>query len=108
MSNHINYGSIPPKWPFPVKYDEENRIETDVLVIGAGIAGSMAGLMAARRGVKVAVVDKAPIDISGSGGAGLDHYGGCISNPDCGFTPEEYMELLKNAKVKFRPPEQRA
>jgi len=108
LSNHINYGSIPPKWPFPVKYDEENRIETDVLVIGAGIAGSMAGLMAARRGVKVAVVDKAPIDISGSGGAGLDHYGGCISNPDCGFTPEEYMELLKNAKVKFRPPDHRA
>jgi succinate dehydrogenase/fumarate reductase flavoprotein subunit len=93
LADQINYGSIPPEWPFPVKYDTENRIETDVLVIGAGVAGSMAGLMAARRGVKVAVVDKAPIGISGSGGAGLDHYLGCHSNPDCAVTPEEYMVL---------------
>lgn len=92
MTDRINYGSVPAEWPFPVKYDVENRIETDVLIIGAGIAGSMAGIMAARRGVKVAVVDKAPIDVSGCGGAGLDHYGGCFSNPDCAVTPEEYVK----------------
>ncbi|MCL1835069.1 MAG: FAD-binding protein [Oscillospiraceae bacterium] len=89
MSSELNYGSAPPQWPYPVKYDVENRIDTDVLIIGAGVAGSMAGLMAARRGVTVAVVDKAPIDISGCGGAGLDHYGGCISNPSASTTPEE-------------------
>ena len=93
MTEQINYGSAPAEWPYPVKYDVENRIDTDVLIIGAGVAGSMAGLMAARRGVKVAIVDKAPIEVSGSGGAGLDHYGGCISNPDCAYTPEEYMEM---------------
>ncbi|NLV50990.1 MAG: FAD-binding protein [Clostridiales bacterium] len=93
LTDQINYGSSPAQWPYPVRYGSENRIETDVLVIGAGVAGSMAGLMAARRGVKVAVVDKAPISISGSGGAGLDHYNGCISNPDCAFTPEEYIEM---------------
>ena len=92
MSDQINYGSVPAQWPYPVKYDVENRVETDVLIIGAGIAGSMAGLMAARRGVKVAVVDKAPINISGCGGAGIDHYGSCVSNPDCTYTPEEYMD----------------
>ena len=108
MSNTINYGSVPAAWPFPVKYDVENRIETDVLVIGAGIAGSMAGLMAARRGVRVAVIDKAPINVSGSGGAGLDHYGGCISNPDCGYTPEEYIEKLNNAPIKMRGPDHRS
>ena len=95
LSNQINYGSIPAKWPFPIKYGEEHRIETDVLVIGGGVAGSMAGVMAARRGVKVAVIDKAPIEISGSGGAGLDHYDGCISNPDCAYTPEEFIEKAK-------------
>lgn len=95
MVNELNYGGTPAQWPFPISYDKENRVETDVLVIGAGIAGGMAGIMAARRGVRVAVVDKAPIDVSGSGGAGLDHYGGCISNPDCKFTPEEYIELSK-------------
>ncbi|MDR0839740.1 MAG: FAD-binding protein [Oscillospiraceae bacterium] len=93
MANELNFGSVPAEWPFPVQYGKENRIEVDVLVVGAGVAGSMAGLMAARRGARVAVVDKAPIDVSGSGGAGLDHYLGCISNPDCAYTPEEYMEL---------------
>ena len=105
MSNQINYGSIPAQWPFPVKYDVENRIETDVLIIGAGIAGSMAGLMAARRGVKVAVVDKAPISISGCGGAGIDHYGSCVSNPDCTYTPEEYMD--SSPKNPFGPVDHR-
>ena len=93
MSKNINYGSTPAEWPFPVKYDVENRIETDVLIIGAGVAGAMAGLAAARRGVKVAIIDKSPVSISGCGGAGLDHYLGCISNPDCAYTPEEYMDL---------------
>ncbi|HHT17253.1 MAG TPA: FAD-binding protein [Papillibacter sp.] len=97
MINELNYGSIPPEWPFDVRYGKENRIITDVLVIGAGMAGSMAALMAARRGVRVAVVDKAPIDVSGSGGAGLDHYGGCNSNPDCAVSPEQYMELMKDS-----------
>ena len=92
MSEKINYGSAAAKWPYPVKYGVENRIETDVLIVGAGVAGSMAGIMAARRGAKVAVVDKAPIDISGCGGAGLDHYLFCHSNPDCTVSPEQFME----------------
>jgi succinate dehydrogenase/fumarate reductase flavoprotein subunit len=102
LEDRINYGSTPAEWPFPVKYGVENRIDTDVLVIGAGVAGAMAGLMAARRGVKVAVVDKAPIDISGCGGAGLDHYLGCISNPSGPFTPEEYIELQQQGSFDGR------
>jgi len=89
----FNYGCTPARWPYPIRYGKENWIETDVLVVGAGVAGSMAGIMAARRGVRVAVVDKAPIDISGCAGAGVDHYLGCISNPDSLISPEEYMEL---------------
>jgi succinate dehydrogenase/fumarate reductase flavoprotein subunit len=89
----INYGSEPVEWPYPVKYDVENRIETDVLIIGAGVAGAMAGLMAARRGAKVAVVDKAPVEISGGGGTGLDHWLNCFSNPDCAITTEELMDM---------------
>ena len=107
MSKNINYGSTPAEWPFPVKYDVENRIETDVLIIGAGVAGAMAGLMAARRGVKVAVVDKAPVDVSGSGGAGLDHYLGCVSNPDCPYTPEEYLALVPSTSFYGKGGDQR-
>ena len=93
MAKQINYGSTAPEWPYPIRYGVENRIETDVLIIGAGIAGGLGAVAAAKRGAKVAVVDKSPIKISGSGGAGLDHYNGCVSNPKCTYTPEEYMEL---------------
>ena len=99
LTNQVNYGSVPAEWPYPVKYGVENRIETDVLIVGAGIAGGLAAVAAAKRGVKVAVVDKAPIIISGSGGAGLDHYLNCISNPDCTFSPEEYMDMPESGKV---------
>lgn len=80
-------------WPYPIKYDDVTKVETDVLIVGGGLSGGMAGLAAARRGVKVAVADKAPIKRSGSGGAGIDHYNTCISNPKSPITPEEYMEL---------------
>ena len=96
MANNINYGSAPPEWPYPVKYGAENKVEADVLIIGAGIAGGLGAVAAAKRGAKVAVVDKAPIKISGSGGAGLDHYLNCFSNPDCTYTPEEYMDILES------------
>ena len=92
-------GSTPAAWPYPLKYGVENRIETDVLIIGAGIAGGLAAVAAAKRGARVAVVDKAPIIISGSGGAGLDHYLNCISNPDCTFTPEEFMDMPESGRI---------
>ncbi|MDR0446368.1 MAG: FAD-binding protein, partial [Oscillospiraceae bacterium] len=91
MNKTLNYGGTPAAWPYEIKYGEETRVETDVLVIGAGVAGAMAGIMAARRGVRVAVVDKSPVNISGSGGAGLDHYLDCFSNPDCALTVEDVM-----------------
>jgi hypothetical protein len=28
-----------PEWPYPILYEQEQPIETDVLVIGGGIAG---------------------------------------------------------------------
>ena len=98
MINQGNLG-VAPEWPYPIKYGEEKRIEVDVLIVGAGMAGGLAGIAAAKRGAKVAVVDKAPIKISGSGGAGLDHYLNCFSNPDCTYTPEELMELPESGAV---------
>lgn len=62
------------RWPYSVDYDKINRIETDVLIIGGGLAGCAAGIAAARRGMKVVVCDKAPIKRSGNGGAGIDHW----------------------------------
>jgi NADPH-dependent 2,4-dienoyl-CoA reductase/sulfur reductase-like enzyme len=52
------YGK-PTPWPYPICYDKEQEIETDVLIIGGGIAGCWAAISAARTGVKVALVEKA-------------------------------------------------
>jgi succinate dehydrogenase/fumarate reductase flavoprotein subunit len=50
------------------------RIETDVLCVGGGIAGLMAAVRARQFGTKVVVVDKGNTLTSGSGGAGNDHF----------------------------------
>ena len=54
------YGK-PTPWPYPIRYDSEQEIETDILVIGGGIAGCWAAISAARTGVKVAMVEKAEL-----------------------------------------------
>ena len=83
------------KWPYPVNYGKETEVSTDVLIIGGGVAGCHAAINAAKQGVKVAVVDKASIYRSGSGGAGVDHWGGALTNPRSRTTPEESIELAE-------------
>ncbi len=84
------------KWPYEVHYDRTNDIEIDILIIGGGHAGGMAGIVAAKRGMRVAVVDKAPIKRSGCGGAGTDHWNSVLDNPDSPMTTEENFSHMKN------------
>lgn len=49
-------------------------LDTEVLVIGGGIAGLMAGIAAAKKGAKVILADKANTKRSGSGATGNDHF----------------------------------
>jgi succinate dehydrogenase/fumarate reductase flavoprotein subunit len=87
--------SVP--WPYKVNYGKKNVSETDVLVIGGGIAGCHAAINAAKKGVKVAVVDKGPIIRSGDGGAGVDHWHLACSNPCSRVTPDDIMKALKES-----------
>ena len=80
------------RWPFPVNYDAVHHVKTDVLIVGGGIVGASAAIQAARRGVKVAIIDKAAMKRSGCGGAGLDHYNHIQDNPKTPINSEEYME----------------
>ncbi len=48
-------------------------IETDVLIIGGGLAGCMAGIKAAESDVSVTIVEKADTRASGCAGTGVDH-----------------------------------
>ena len=52
---------------------DEKRIKTDVLCVGAGIAGLMAGIRAAEKGAKVALAEKGHALHSGRGRGGNDH-----------------------------------
>jgi succinate dehydrogenase/fumarate reductase flavoprotein subunit len=86
----------PPKWPYPIRYDQEQEIETDVLVLGGGIAGCWAAIAAAREGVSVAMVEKGATERSGAGGAGVDHWNDCCLSPLSKIDPDEFAEWRAN------------
>jgi len=83
-----------PSWPYPVRYDTLRVIESDVLVLGGGIAGSHAAINAARMGAKVVVTDKGPTVRSGSGGAGVDHWQLACTNPCSRLSPDEVAHAV--------------
>lgn len=56
-----------------IRIDKE-PLETDVLIVGGGIAGLMAAINAAEQGVDVTVAEKANTKRSGSGATGNDHF----------------------------------
>jgi len=95
MSGYQILGRNKVEWPYPVQYGRENEVSADVLIIGGGIAGCHAAINAARRGARVAVVDKGPVIRSGSGGAGVDHWHGACTNPCSRVTPEDMMEAVQ-------------
>jgi len=83
-----------PSWPYPVDYEKEYEIDTDVLVIGGGIAGCWAAISAARKGVRVALIEKGDTVRSGSGGPGCDHWCQCPANPHSKVDPDEWARVL--------------
>jgi succinate dehydrogenase/fumarate reductase flavoprotein subunit len=84
----------PPEWPYSIRYDQEQEIDTDVLVIGGGIAGCWAAISAARNGVRVALVEKSATVRSGAGGPGCDHWCDTAANPLSKVNPDEWAQML--------------
>ena len=55
--------------------EDWKTIDTDVLVVGGGVAGSMAAIPALEAGMKVVIFEKGKVlDHCGSIGCGVDHY----------------------------------
>ncbi len=85
-----------PVWPYPVNYGKENEVSCDVLILGGGIAGCWAAIGAARKGARVALVEKGATKTSGAGGSGVDHWIGAVTNPACKITPEEFTQAAQD------------
>ncbi|MFC1863545.1 FAD-dependent oxidoreductase [Thermodesulfobacteriota bacterium] len=84
----------PPIWPYPIKYGMEQEVKAEVLVLGGGIAGCWAAISAAKKGMKVVMVDKGAVIRSGAGGSGVDHWQFAATNPACKLSPEELAQSL--------------
>jgi succinate dehydrogenase/fumarate reductase flavoprotein subunit len=67
-------------------------VETDVLVIGGGIAGCPAAAKAAEHGLNVTLIEKSKLDRSGSAAMGIDGYMGPVSR---GLSVKDYKELAE-------------
>ena len=93
-----------PSWPYPIRYDNEQEIETDVLVIGGGIAGCWAAISAARKGARVALVEKGDTVRSGSGGPGCDHWCVTPANPHSKVDPDDWAKRLVEHPVHAGQP----
>ena len=76
-----------------------NTIETDVLVIGGGLAGCMAGIKASEQGVKVTIAEKANTLGSGCAGTGIDHIWAYIPpvHEKMGYSVEDLIESHRKA-----------
>lgn len=83
-------------WPYENEVGQEEMIESDVVVLGGGLAGCFAAIGAARKGAKVVLVEKGAVERSGSGGTGFDHWESACTNPCCQVTPEEIANAYVN------------
>jgi succinate dehydrogenase/fumarate reductase flavoprotein subunit len=91
----------PVRWPYPIEFDHTERLDCDVLVIGGGAAGCMAGSGAADWGAKVIVMEKAATVASGASGSGSDHWESAATNPCSKVTPEELTDAMIRAHDGF-------
>ncbi len=91
-----------PPWPYPVNYGKDNEISCDVLVLGGGIAGCWTAISAARKGVRVVLVEKGTAVSSGAGGAGVDHWHSIVTNPASKISPEEFSQALLESRQGWR------
>lgn len=74
--------------------DISQSIDTDVLIIGGGLAGCNTAIAAAEKGVRVVVADKGKIERSGDVGGGVDHFMAFLSENDEWDTREEYLKYV--------------
>ena len=43
-NEYVERSGVVPEWPYPIRYNKENEIIADVLIIGGGVAGCHAAI----------------------------------------------------------------
>jgi succinate dehydrogenase/fumarate reductase flavoprotein subunit len=81
-------------WPYPLEWEKEETIDTDILVLGGGVSGCMAAIAAAKSGQRILLVEKGATKMSGAGGSGCDHWESAATNPCSKLTPEELTRAM--------------
>jgi succinate dehydrogenase/fumarate reductase flavoprotein subunit len=92
--DYVKEQGQPPDWPYPIRFDQEQEIDADVLVLGGGIAGCWAAISAARQGLNVVMVEKGDTVRSGAGGPGCDHWCNAPANPLSRVDPDEWAQHM--------------
>jgi adenylylsulfate reductase, subunit A len=70
------------------------QVETDVVIIGGGLAGCNAAIAAAEKGARVVVLDKGRIERSGDIAGGVDHFMAYLEEGEAWDTSEAYLEYV--------------
>jgi len=86
-----------------MKYETEIvNIETDVLIIGGGLAGCMAAIKAAESDLKVTIAEKANTLASGCAGSGIDHMWAHIPeiHDAMGYSAQDMMDNHTSAVAR--------
>lgn len=81
-------------WPYSNEFGVREVIDSEVLVLGGGLAGCYAAISAARKGKTVTLVEKGAIVRSGSAGSGFDHWEVACTNPCSQVSPKEITEAF--------------
>jgi len=71
----------------------EERLQTDILIIGGGAAGLNAALSAREAGREVVIMDKAVIERSGHFAGGIDHFAAYLNTGPNWDTREAYLDF---------------
>jgi succinate dehydrogenase/fumarate reductase flavoprotein subunit len=69
------------------------KLETDVLIVGGGLAGNNGAIGALEKGVRVLIADKSSIDRCGAIAGGVDHFMAYLGT-DTWDTREAYLEWV--------------
>jgi succinate dehydrogenase/fumarate reductase flavoprotein subunit len=88
-------------WPYPLHYGKETEVEFDVVVVGGGVSGCWAAIGAARKGLKVALVDKGNPIRSGCVGSGVDHWQDAATNPASKVDPDELAQEIVDSRKGY-------